>query len=141
MGRVRGRSVRWEAAPPHTDKLTTRGGGVQVSCVGVGVPLWRPLHGTGGWAVWIPPDSPSGWLRRSASWCSCQRQPGSGEASHNPFTMRMLARILREHPSGGLERTYSIMVRGSIHICVRRGCGQLTAFLSQLQPAHNLQPR
>lgn len=61
-----------------------------------------------------------------------QRQPGFGEASHNPFTMRMLARILREHPSGALERTYSIMVRGSVHICVGQG------FLSQ--PAHNLQP-
>lgn len=39
-----------------------------------------------------------GWLRHSAGYCSCQRQPGFGEASHNPFTVRMLARILREHP-------------------------------------------
>lgn len=70
----------------------------------------------------------------------CQRQPGFGEASHNPLTMRILARILREHPSGGLEGAYSIMVRGSIHSCVRQGCGQLAALLSQLQPVHSLKP-
>lgn len=88
----------------------------------------------------MPPESPAGWLGQSASWYSCQRQPGFGEASHNLFTMRMRASILREHPSGGLEGAHSIMVRGSVHMCVRQGCGQLAAFLSQLQPVHNLKP-
>lgn len=33
------------------------------------------------------------------------------------------------------------MVRGNVLICVGQGCGQLSALLSQLQPAHNLPPR
>lgn len=35
--------------------------------------------------MWMPPDSSSGWLRPSANWCSCQRQPGFGGSFPQSF--------------------------------------------------------